>query len=97
MVEADGILFDVAVKVVGDFGASGQSLSNAQALEIYGLFKQANVGDTNTDRPGIFDQKGRAKWDAWKALNGTTRDAARARYVSVAKAALPAEWSARIA
>lgn len=27
-------------------------------LILYGLFKQATVGDINTARPGIFDQKG---------------------------------------
>jgi len=34
--------------------------------ELYALFKQATVGDCNTSRPGIFDQKGRYKWDAWE-------------------------------
>ena len=35
-------------------------------LELYALFKQANVGDVNTARPGMMDFKGKAKWDAWK-------------------------------
>lgn len=48
-------------------------MSNDELLEIYSLFKQATVGDINTDRPGIFDQKGRAKWDAWEKKKGTTQ------------------------
>ena len=38
-------------------------------LKLYGLYKQATVGDVNTDRPGTFsmDFAGKAKWDAWSA------------------------------
>ncbi|RAL52392.1 hypothetical protein DM860_007249 [Cuscuta australis] len=39
-------------------------------LILYGLYKQATVGKVNTDRPGIFSMKERAKWDAWKAVKG---------------------------
>ena len=50
--------------------AQVEALSNEEKLEFYGLFKQATVGDVNTDRPGMFDMKGKAKWDAWKAKEG---------------------------
>lgn len=33
--------------------------SNDDKLALYGLFKQATVGDNTTNKPGIFDQKGR--------------------------------------
>jgi len=66
-------------------------------LELYGLFKQANVGDVNTDRPGMFSPKDRAKWDAWKSKSGKTADQAKSEYVSYARSILPAEWSSRIA
>mmetsp|Transcript_23907 Transcript_23907/g.42325 ORF Transcript_23907/g.42325 Transcript_23907/m.42325 type:complete len:93 (-) Transcript_23907:766-1044(-) len=89
--------FERASEVVTNFGKSGGSLSNEQALEIYGLYKQATVGDVNTDRPGILDQKGRAKWDAWQARRGTSNDDAKALYVQTAKSVLPAEWSDQIA
>jgi diazepam-binding inhibitor (GABA receptor modulating acyl-CoA-binding protein) len=39
-------------------------------LKLYALFKQGTVGDINTDRPGFFDLKGKAKWDAWNQLKG---------------------------
>merc|ERR1711934_108750 len=58
------------------------ALSNDDKLEFYGLFKQAQVGDVNTDRPGIFDPKGKAKWDAWKAKEGMSSDDAKAAYVA---------------
>lgn len=31
---------------------------------------QANVGDCNTDKPGMLDFTGKAKWEAWNALKG---------------------------
>ncbi|AQK41346.1 Acyl-CoA-binding protein1 [Zea mays] len=48
-----------------------ESTSNENKLILYGLYKQATVGDVNTDRPGIFYQKDRAKWDAWKAVEAS--------------------------
>ena len=32
--------------------------SNDDKLALYGLFKQGTVGDVDTGKPGIFDQKG---------------------------------------
>ena len=46
------------------------ALSNEEKLEFYALFKQGTVGDVNTERPGMLDMKGKAKWDAWKAKEG---------------------------
>ena len=46
------------------------AMSNEDKLEFYGLFKQGTVGDVNTERPGMLDMKGKAKWDAWKAKEG---------------------------
>ncbi|CAH8581682.1 unnamed protein product [Schistosoma guineensis] len=39
-------------------------------LELYGLYKQATVGDNNTCAPGILDLKGKAKWNAWNGKKG---------------------------
>lgn len=44
--------------------------ADAQLLQLYALYKQGTVGDINTDRPGFFDLKGKAKWDAWNQLKG---------------------------
>jgi diazepam-binding inhibitor (GABA receptor modulating acyl-CoA-binding protein) len=33
-----------------------------QKLRSYGLFKQVEVGDVNTERPGFFNPVNRAKW-----------------------------------
>ncbi|CAO3694914.1 unnamed protein product [Rhizopus microsporus] len=44
-----------------------------QKLELYALYKQVSEGDINTQRPGLFDVVGRAKWDAWKKLEGMSK------------------------
>lgn len=52
-------------------------------LDLYGLFKQANVGDVNTARPGMLDFKGKAKWDAWKSREGMSKEDAMTAYVAL--------------
>ena len=61
------------------------ALSNDEKLEFYGLFKQATVGDCNTERPGMFDPKGKAKWDAWDAKKGMSSDDAKQAYIDKVK------------
>jgi len=50
-------------------------------LRLYGLFKQATVGDVSGKRPGMLDMRGRAKYDAWAAKKGTSREDAMQEYV----------------
>ena len=54
-------------------------------LELYSLYKQATEGDVKGSRPGMLDFKGRAKYDAWAARKGTTRDHAMQSYVDLVK------------
>uniref|UniRef100_A0A0B6YVD8 ACB domain-containing protein n=1 Tax=Arion vulgaris TaxID=1028688 RepID=A0A0B6YVD8_9EUPU len=59
------------------------SPTDSQKLELYALFKQATVGDCNTDRPtGLFDLAGKAKWDSWSGVKGKSQDEARSDYVA---------------
>ncbi|KRB93061.1 acyl-CoA-binding protein [Noviherbaspirillum sp. Root189] len=56
---------------------------NMTLLKIYALFKQASTGDANGDRPGFTDMIGRAKYDAWDALKGTSKEDAMQQYVDL--------------
>jgi len=56
--------------------------SNEEKLDIYGLYKQGTVGDCNTERPGMFDMKGKAKWDSWNSFKGKSQEEAKTAYVS---------------
>ncbi|MHA6249363.1 acyl-CoA-binding protein [Pontibacter sp. CAU 1760] len=57
--------------------------SNNVLLQLYGLYKQATDGDVNTERPGGFDFKNIAKWDAWKEQQGKSPEHARDAYVEL--------------
>lgn len=46
-----------------------QRPNDKELLELYGFYKQATVGDNNSNKP-LIDLKGRAKWDAWEAQKG---------------------------
>ena len=51
-------------------------------LALYALYKQATEGDVQGKRPGMMDFVGRAKYDAWAALAGTSAEDAKAYYVA---------------
>ena len=57
-------------------------LGNDVMLAMYALFKQATVGDVSGARPGMLDLRGRAKYDAWAGLAGTSSDQAKADYIA---------------
>jgi diazepam-binding inhibitor (GABA receptor modulating acyl-CoA-binding protein) len=56
---------------------------NQTLLKIYALYKQATQGDVSDAKPGFGDMVGRAKWDAWNALKGTSQDDARRSYIDL--------------
>ena len=58
---------------------------NNTLLQIYGLYKQATSGDNSEKKPGFGDLVGRAKWDAWAKLKGTSSSDAMQQYVDLIK------------
>ncbi len=54
---------------------------NDTLLELYSFYKQATEGDVSGDKPGPFDFKARAKYDAWEARKGMKREVAMKAYV----------------
>ena len=56
---------------------------NDTLLELYSFYKQATDGDVTGDRPGPFDFKARAKYDAWADRKGISKDAAMKAYVKL--------------
>ena len=52
-------------------------------LQLYGLYKQAKMGDVQGKRPGMLDIKGRAKYDAWAQRKGTSQDDAMTQYIAL--------------
>ena len=56
---------------------------NSTLLKIYALYKQASVGDNAEKKPGFSDMVGRAKWEAWNNLKGTSSTDAMQQYVDL--------------
>jgi len=57
--------------------------SNDDLLALYANFKQATDGEASgAKKPGRFDLVGKAKYDAWTKLAGTSSDAAMTTYVA---------------
>ncbi|MEO8750484.1 MAG: acyl-CoA-binding protein [Allobranchiibius sp.] len=55
---------------------------NDDLLTLYSLYKQATDGEASgAKKPGRFDLVGKAKYDAWTKLAGTSSDDAKHRYV----------------
>ncbi len=59
--------------------------SNEELLDMYALFKQGTDGDVTGDRPGGFDFKAIAKFDAWTGKKGLSKEQAMEEYVSLMK------------
>lgn len=57
--------------------------STDDLLALYAFYKQATAGDASGSRPGMFDLKGRAKFDAWAKVKGTSKEDAMTKYVAL--------------
>lgn len=56
---------------------------NMTLLKLYALYKQGSVGDNADKKPGFSDMVGRAKWDAWNGLKGTSTTDAMQQYIDL--------------
>jgi diazepam-binding inhibitor (GABA receptor modulating acyl-CoA-binding protein) len=56
---------------------------NATLLKLYAFYKQATAGDNAEKKPGFGDMVGRAKWDAWNGLKGTSSEDAMQQYIDL--------------
>ncbi|MBL7843420.1 MAG: acyl-CoA-binding protein [Cyclobacteriaceae bacterium] len=59
-----------------------QRPSNEELLRLYALYKQGSDGDVTGDRPGGFDFKAIAKYDAWAELKGKSKEEAMKEYIT---------------
>lgn len=57
--------------------------TNEELLQLYALYKQATEGDASGERPGGFDFKAIAKFDAWAELKGKSKEAAMTENVTL--------------
>ncbi len=60
--------------------------SNEKMLELYSLNKQATIGDINADKPAMFDFVAAAKYNAWNAKIGISKNDAMQQYIDFVNA-----------
>ena len=58
---------------------------NETLLDLYSLFKQGSEGDVSGEKPSFFDFVATAKYAAWEALKGQSREAAMQQYIELVK------------
>lgn len=73
--------FEKAVEAINKTNV--EAYSNEEKLAMYGLYKQATIGDNNTEKPGFLDLKGKAKWNEWNQKKGMTQEEAKRQYVQL--------------
>jgi acyl-CoA-binding protein len=70
-------------KAAKDVTKAKKDPGNDMKLRLYAHFKQASEGDVSGDKPGFTDFVGRAKYDAWAKLKGTSQEDAMKAYVKL--------------
>lgn len=79
-------MMDLKAKFEDAVSRSGnlqQKPENDELLKLYALYKQSINGDVSGERPGGFDFKGAAKFDAWSELKGIDPQSSMQQYVEL--------------
>ena len=68
-------------KALEDVKKINNILDTEDLLRLYGLYKQANLGENTTLRPSIFNFRGLKKWQAWDNVSDLTKCEAKTQYI----------------
>lgn len=68
-----------------ELSPSGPVASAREQRQLYGLYKQATVGEIDEKQPSLFNIEDQLKYRAWKANRGMPQRQARQRFVEMAK------------
>ena len=72
--------FDEVAKLIKEHG---KGMNNDDLSRVYGLYKQATVGDINIPEPSFYQLTEKGKWKAWNEQKGKSQDQAKHEYVEV--------------
>ena len=61
---------------------NAKEVSNEDKLYLYKYYKQATAGDNDTEQPSFFNFTGKAKWNAWNEVKGTSKIDAMEKYIN---------------
>jgi diazepam-binding inhibitor (GABA receptor modulator, acyl-CoA-binding protein) len=69
---------------IADSKSLSDKPSNDTLLQLYSLYKQGSEGDINIDAPSNpFDFVAKAKYEAWEALKGRSKEQAMQDYIDL--------------
>ena len=71
------------LQAVADSKSLSERPSNETLLQLYSLYKQGTEGDVNGDAPNMFDFVAKAKYEAWSALQGKSKEDAQRAYIEL--------------
>ena len=58
------------------------NLSDEDKLFLYKYYKQATIGDINIEEPSFFNFVARQKYNAWKSIEGETKNSSMIYYIN---------------
>ena len=71
-------------QAIADSKTLSDKPSNETLLQLYSFFKQGSEGDINIEAPSNpFDFVAKAKYEAWQALKGTSKEKAMQDYIDL--------------
>ena len=71
------------VKAVEKVESKNAKIAYDDSVKLYGLFKQATIGDNTTPRPWFFQFDACAKWDSWTKQKGKPQERAMSDYIGI--------------
>merc|ERR1712168_1333771 len=70
-------------KAAADVEDLKEKPNNDELGKLYGLYKQVTCGDNDTACPGMLDFTGKAKWNAWNANKGKSKEECETAYIEL--------------
>ncbi len=73
--------FDLTVKTISKLRIISDKAKDEELKKLYGLYKQAIIGDCNIDEPSkILNYKDNVKWNSWNSNKGMKKSDAMSKY-----------------
>jgi len=73
--------FNEVLKKLENFNLELNNIPDNIKLDFYKFYKQATIGDCNTQRPTFLYFKECAKWDAWNSVKNMSKTDAMKKYI----------------
>ena len=76
---------DIFIQATNDASKLLGKIDDDTLLLLYSFYKQATIGDNNTEKPSFFNFRASKKWEAWNSVKGLSNVVARGQYIKIVK------------